>query len=140
MTRVYIVAGNRSEADNYIRMRSVTANRNLYYYVAGPDYLRGIVNPHGVFIGSWQYRKDIGDIIYQMIISSSTPNPMLEKLYRELPVRPQAKTAMQVMQEAQDIAAKKIAEEMDRELLHSMMSYKPVNQPMSVKDFFDSIK
>lgn len=60
----YVVAGNYSQFTNYV-------NKNLkdgvfYIYVYGPDQLRGLSEISGVFIGTFEERKDIEEIRLQI--------------------------------------------------------------------------
>ena len=64
-----------------------------YVYVSHADNLRGIQNPHGVFVGNWLGRPDILEIVQQLMMCSTDPNPALGKIYKELlpKVRPTPK-------------------------------------------------
>lgn len=85
--KIWVIAGSQAEyADYVIAKKSNTTFK--YVYVADVMYLRGTVNPHGVFIGTWKNRADILDIIHQLQISSSTRNPVLDKLRNEIEWQP----------------------------------------------------
>ena len=70
MAKCYVISGNNTEFQNW--KRDVTRNDenevafkynvetwNDFQYVAKADYLRGLRDPHGVFIGYWIERDDI---------------------------------------------------------------------------------
>jgi hypothetical protein len=72
----YIIAGNY---DQYCAWAADKMSVNNCRYVSSPDILRGIENPHGVFIGTWYERKDIDDILVQLVAASLSDNPALRK-------------------------------------------------------------
>ena len=72
----YIIAGN---IDQYRNWAADKMSVNHCQYVGGPDILRGIENPHGVFIGTWYERKDIYDILLNLLTASRVENPELRK-------------------------------------------------------------
>ena len=95
---IYVVAGNHEQAYEYINRKLEERIRNGeqvskvddYTYVRDVNVLRGILNPKGVFIGSWKERKDIKDIVQQLMVSQSHVNPVLIKIWKEVrnePVR-----------------------------------------------------
>lgn len=75
MDYLYIIAGNVNEYQNWLFHQKTTNCR----YVGGPDILRGIENPHGVFIGTWYERKDIQEILVRLLTASRVENPALRK-------------------------------------------------------------
>lgn len=71
----YIIAGNHSQY-----MTWLSKQKDIHcQYVGGPDILRGIRDPHGVFIGTWYERKDMDDILMQLVVASRVDNPALRK-------------------------------------------------------------
>ena len=87
---IYVVAGTRWEAKGWIKKDiekkypndpSVTISN--YVYVDSPSRLRGLNDPHGVFIGSWRSRNDIKEIV-ETLLQRSYRNPALEKIHQEL--------------------------------------------------------
>jgi hypothetical protein len=134
--RVWVICGNMTEYQNYVRSKPLNSDKK-YFFVGGPDVLRGFVNPHGVFVGSWRYRKDIGDILHELNIRSSVTNPTVKKLLHELSSRPVPKTAMQVMEEAIQHQTLAMAKQMDIEVLNSLMHSGQTTKPISAKEFFD---
>lgn len=69
MNKLYVVAGTYDQYVNYARTKTDDV---FYIYVSGPDMLRGLRDPHGVFIGSWIDRSDIRDIIEHLMVASRT--------------------------------------------------------------------
>jgi len=134
--RVWVVAGTEGQFYDYIKDKPLNSDKK-YFYVYSPDTLRGFVNPHGVFVGSWRYRKDIGDILHELNIRSSVTNPTVKKLLHELSSRPVPKTAMQVMEETIHYRSQEIASQIDMEVLKSLMVSEPTTKPISAKEFFD---
>jgi hypothetical protein len=92
---IYVVAGNHEEAYQYINRKLEERIRNGeqvskvddYTYVRDVNTLRGILNPKGVFIGSWKDRKDIGDIVQQLVVTQSHVNPVLIKILKQLKLK-----------------------------------------------------
>jgi hypothetical protein len=71
----YIIAGNHMQYMSWL-----SKQKNIHcQYVGIPDVLRGIENPHGVFIGTWYERKDMYDILIQLVAASRVDNPALRK-------------------------------------------------------------
>ena len=126
----FVISGTRAEFDNYRDRKyqeKVLAGEKVklhdWMYVHNEIVLRGFVNPHGVFIGTYRQRPDILDIVRALMMQSSETNPVVEKLWNELrPKRPTPKkTAMQIMQEALDDAGMQMAKEIDKEVLKQLM-------------------
>ena len=77
---MFVIAGNVNEYQNWLfHLKKTTNYRSNYRYVGVPDILRGIENPHGVFIGTWYNRKDIHEILERLVVSSRVDNPGLNK-------------------------------------------------------------
>ena len=88
--KIYVVAGTRWEAKEWIMQDiekkypndpSVTISN--YVYVDSPNRLRGLNDPHGVFIGTWRSRSDIKEIV-ENLLQCCYRNPALEKIKEEL--------------------------------------------------------
>lgn len=69
MSDMYVVAGTYNEYVNYARSKT---GDNFYIYVNSPDMLRGLKDPHGVFIGTWIDRPDIEYIILNLGHATTT--------------------------------------------------------------------
>jgi hypothetical protein len=75
----YIIAGN---VDQYRNWAADKMSVNHCQYVTGPEMLRGIENPHGVFIGTWYEREDIHTILERLVVASRVENPALTNIIR----------------------------------------------------------
>lgn len=80
MNLFLVVAGTHQEYEYYRRQNQFSSH---YRYVTGPDMLRGLRDTHGVFIGSWRQRKDIKEILNNLI-AANTSNQVLISLREEL--------------------------------------------------------
>lgn len=80
MSRYFIIAGNLQEFNAW-RLKNM--NRFLGHglvYVVDVTYLKGYSNPEGFFIGSWRQRKDIDEILEQLIIAVMNDEEKLKTL------------------------------------------------------------
>jgi hypothetical protein len=76
-SKIYIIAGNHQEFLNYVKKKlewrhhsgETSASMSDYVDVACPRNLRGIKEPHGVFIGSYKEREDIDEITTILLAS-----------------------------------------------------------------------
>jgi hypothetical protein len=105
MNKIYVIAGTAREATEWIKsnLQKRILNEETpigiseYTYVTGVDTLRGIRNPHGVFIGSWKERMDIFQIVEALMLSSIHVNPALSKIYNDLKPQVRGKTATSII-------------------------------------------
>lgn len=87
---IYVIAGNEPEAYEYInrklqeRISNGDTKIDDYKYVHDALVLRGIENPHGVFIGTWRQRKDIKDIVSVLMTSTRAKNEALNGIWMEI--------------------------------------------------------
>ena len=82
--RFYVVAGTYDQYRAYLSKNEFSSH---YVYVSHPDMLRGLKDPHGVFVGSWIDRHDIEDIILNLRIATSTAttfNTGVSQAYQQL--------------------------------------------------------
>ena len=130
MSKIFVIAGTREEANEWIK-GNLTKRQNAgettlswsdYVIVNDPLKLRGTRDPHGVFVGNWLGRPDILEIVEDLMIASSHVNPALGKIYKDLKpmVRPTPK--VRTVQDAIDDAAKRMAEEIDREVIQQTIA------------------
>jgi hypothetical protein len=89
--KIYVIAGTIHEANYWIINdlgKKYPTNTSLtmshYVYISHAEQLRGIQNPHGVFVGNWLGRPDIMDIVEALMLTSTHPNPALGKIYKDL--------------------------------------------------------
>lgn len=81
MVYQYIVAGNVEE---YRAWRDKLNDYDMRTrYVHDPIILKGLVNPHGKFIGSWIKHPKIKEILLQLNVSTHEHNPGLEQAILE---------------------------------------------------------
>lgn len=74
MNRKYIVAGNHMEFIDYCsRKQREGIDIREMYYVTGVNDLRGLSECHGFFIGTYNNRSDIDQIMEQIHIVNSKP-------------------------------------------------------------------
>ena len=80
----YVVAGTYAQYLLYTRTKT---DDKFYIYVSGPDMLRGLRDPKGVFIGTWMDRPDIEDIVLNLRLATSTSttfNTGVSQAYQQL--------------------------------------------------------
>lgn len=131
--KIYVIAGNTQEflhyrADKWTSLKDTVdgININDFVNVSSCNVLRGVTNPHGVFIGSWRNRLDINEVLNTLSLFSHAPNAALDKIRSEIvpPTKPTPKirgnTANQVyIDEAAEAFAKAIDEEVVKKLINS---------------------
>jgi hypothetical protein len=91
--KIYVIPGNHAEGARYARehcMKRYDAgdtSASLSDYVVVEygqvDKLRGLRNPHGVFIGTWRERKDLHDICIQLNLSHDFQNAAIQKIMKD---------------------------------------------------------
>jgi hypothetical protein len=94
MNKIYVIAGNEKEAKEWIFTDAfrrfgageTSASLSDYVTVKEPKQFTGTKEPHGVFIGTFRNRKDIKDVLANLIVRyelNQTPESVT-KLYREI--------------------------------------------------------
>lgn len=68
--KIFVIAGTKLEADYWIindLSKKYPSNTSIsmsdYVYVSSPEKLKGISDPHGVFVGTWYERPDMLEVI-----------------------------------------------------------------------------
>ena len=141
MSKTFVVAGDHNQAMNWIKSdisrqamicgtwRSISD----YVIVTDSNKLRGVKDPHGVFIGTWKDRVDIKVIVEILLSQSTTTNPSLGKIWREVKdkVKPTPKkvfvgrgvTGIWVDEYDDSVkqAAQNLAKHIDDEVMRTMM-------------------
>jgi hypothetical protein len=79
---MYVVAGNHKEYIDFLRDRNY--NPIEYRYIDNANSLRGIMDPHGFFVGTWDKRLDRDQILSQLWMCTKTHNPQLEDIIEEV--------------------------------------------------------
>ena len=123
--KTFVVAGTAHEANYWIIQdlgkrypSNTSASMSDYVYVSSPDSLRGIQDPHGVFVGNWLGRPDIFEIVQALMMASVHVNPALGRIYNQVKPKVQpAKTYTMILNEAASL----LAREIDNEVLKSLM-------------------
>lgn len=122
--KVYVVAGNHNEAYEYINRKIAERISNGetvskigdYVYLDKVNRLRGVSNPHGVFVGTWRDRPDILDIVFELIMHSTDSTRLREihdELYKNM-------TEEQKRKESIKKAANVLKDEIDQEVIRSL--------------------
>ena len=86
--KTFVIAGTATEArhwiDSNIRKRYAAGQTSVslsdYVTVTSSTTLRGIVDPHGVFVGSWKERWDLEEIVETLFMCSHSVNRELQKI------------------------------------------------------------
>jgi hypothetical protein len=101
MSKIFVIAGTYHEAQEWIRKnyqeRAAIGDQQAsvrdYLYVSKAEDLKGIQDPHGVFVGNWLGRPDIFHIVEELMLRSTHVNKALGKIYGDLKpkVRPTPK-------------------------------------------------
>jgi len=95
MRTKFVIAGTRAEADEWI-WKDIERRKVLREVISMKDYiivedeyrLRGIQDPHGVFVGTWKNNPNIISILRQLIMCSPSGNKEIEKIWREMKPTP----------------------------------------------------
>lgn len=75
--KYFVIAGNRFEHDVFAKKKceemyyegNTSMTLSHFIYVSDISSLKGYSNPCGWFIGSWRERKDIKDILQQLMLA-----------------------------------------------------------------------
>jgi len=87
--KVFVIAGNKHQYEDYRKrkyaeeylktgMQGGQKIHRSFYYVHDEYTLRGVRNPHGVFVGTWRDRKDILQILETLIVSSEDNQRLID--------------------------------------------------------------
>lgn len=132
--KIFVIAGNRQQADQWIKTNlekrsksgSTTLSWSDYVVVSDVNKLRGIQDPHGVFIGTWRERLDTYEIVQTLIYNSVHVNKQLHDIHNSLKpkVRPTPKYLNGVWSDDMGTAVKRASEalamEIDAEVLRNL--------------------
>jgi hypothetical protein len=78
----FVIAGNHQEYINFLRDRNYYTTD--YRYVTNANSLRGVMDPHGFFVGTWDKREDRDQILSQLWMCTKTHNPQLNDIIEEI--------------------------------------------------------
>lgn len=90
--KTFVVAGNIQQANDWVKKDLEKRKNNGVTTLSWSDYcivtdakrIRGIDNPHGVFIGTWRERPDLRDIISILMVSTRGQNQAINGIWLEL--------------------------------------------------------
>jgi hypothetical protein len=90
---IYVIPGTYYQGLDYAKKQcgkryddgdtSVSISEYVIISEGQVDRLRGIRNPHGVFIGSWRQRYDLHDICVQLNLSHDFQNAAIHKIMKD---------------------------------------------------------
>lgn len=80
----WVVAGNYREYADWKFCNQ--AERSDWRFVSDADVLRGHIDPHGIFIGTYYLRTDIRIILLQLQVSTHGTNPALEQAWKKVEI------------------------------------------------------
>jgi hypothetical protein len=91
--KIYVIPGTHTEGAMYakeqcqLRWNSGDTSACLSDYVVVEygrvDKLRGVRNPHGMFVGTWREREDLHDICIQLNLSHDHQNAAIQKIMKD---------------------------------------------------------
>lgn len=130
--RVWVIAGSEHQFHDYVRDKPLNGDKK-YSYVYRPETLRGFVNPHGVFIGSWKHRSDIIPILDMLIITTHENTDKLHKIRNELMQNASLINRLAAAQSSGVTqAAAMLAKAIDQEVLQQL-----IGKPVTAQTVFD---
>lgn len=139
MSRKFVIAGNREQANAWIK-NDLTKRQNAgettlswsdYVIVNDPIKVRGVRDPQGVFIGTWKDRIDIEEIVDNLFMSCSKVNKGLEYIREEVKKLGRKKPTPKIqgintqsvfIDEAADI----LANEIDKQVIQGLTKPQPM--------------
>jgi hypothetical protein len=94
MSKIFVIAGNYEQATRWMKENikkriaagETTVSYSDYAVRANVDTLRGVANPHGVFVGTWKERKDLDEtflILLSHTVTSEQSHRTINRLYGE---------------------------------------------------------
>jgi hypothetical protein len=90
--KTIVVAGNYNQGLNWAekdcKVRWNNGNTSIslseYIIVSSVEQLRGIRDPHGVFVGTWREREDIKEIVATLFTQSVHVNRELDRVWKSV--------------------------------------------------------
>jgi hypothetical protein len=127
MTKIFVIAGTKQEADYWIindlgkkYPTNTSMSMSDYVYVDSVTRIKGYSNPHGVFVGNWLGRPDILEIVEGLMLASTHVNKSLGKIYGDLKPKvrptPKLKPTSAFIEEAANILSKSIDEQVLKDM------------------------
>jgi hypothetical protein len=91
--KIYVIPGTGVQGYDYVKKQcakryadgdtSVSMSEYVIITEGLVNRLRGIRNPHGVFIGSWRQRKDLHDICVQLNVCHDFQNAAIHQIMKD---------------------------------------------------------
>lgn len=123
--KTFVIAGTATEArhwiDSNIRKRHATGHTSVslsdYVTVTSSTTLRGIVDPHGVFVGSWKDRWDLEEIVETLFMCSHSVNRELQKIRDDVRLMSKKKPTPKIQGlRATSVIVDELAQELSNEI------------------------
>lgn len=123
--KTFVIAGTATEARNWIdsniRKRHAAGNTSVsmsdYVTVTSSTTLRGVIDPHGVFVGSWKERWDLEEIVETLFICSKCINRELQKIRNDIRALNRTKPTPKIQGlRATSIIVDELAEQLSNEI------------------------
>ena len=79
--KTLVIAGTYDQAQLWIKndlakrsaLGETTLSMSEYIVVHNPDQIKGMRDPHGIFVGTWKQRKDIFEILNMLLVNMTIP-------------------------------------------------------------------
>ena len=96
MSKYYVICGTRQEYNEFIQRKALelfnqgdtSVSLSQFVYVNSSDQLRGLVDPHGWFVGTWRDRSNIHeilDVLRTRYLRETIPDSVKEAINEILP-------------------------------------------------------
>jgi len=87
----FVIAGTVHQANEWIQ-KDIKRREILREVISMKDYrivhdttsIRGFVDPHGIFVGTWKERVDIFQIVETLFLQTTYVNTPLQNIYNEI--------------------------------------------------------
>ena len=94
--KYYVICGTRQEYNVFIQKKALelfnqgdtSVSLSDFIYVNSSDQLKGLVDPHGWFVGTWRYRSNIFQIVHELrtrYLREKIPESVKEAINEILP-------------------------------------------------------
>jgi hypothetical protein len=132
--KIYVIAGNTQEflhyrAEKFTSLKDTVDDISIndFVNVSSCNVLRGVTDPHGVFIGTWRNRLDITEVLNTLSLYQHAPNAALDKIRSEFipPIKPTPKvvyTNPPPYDKGIDAAAEAFAKAIDEEVVKQLIN------------------
>ena len=94
--KYYVICGNRQEYNVFIQKKALelfnqgdtSVSLSQFVYVNSTNQLKGRVDPHGWFVGTWRDRSNIHEILHELrtrYLRETIPESVKEAIHEILP-------------------------------------------------------